>query len=125
MTLYCQSLEESTRFYSEVLDLEVVFQDSNSCVFDLGGVMINLIPRSSANELVAPMDIAEPDSGSASLFTIQVSEVDHLANSLKAKGAKVLNGPINRAWGIRTLTISDPSGYAWEFSAPLLDEPKQ
>lgn len=125
MTLYCQSLEESTKFYSEVLDLEVLFQDSNSCVFDLGGVMINLIPRASANELVAPMDIAEPDSGSASLFTIQVSEVDHLANSLKAKGAKVLNGPINRAWGIRTLTISDPSGYAWEFSAPLLDEPKQ
>jgi uncharacterized glyoxalase superfamily protein PhnB len=125
MTLYCQSLEESTKFYSEVLDLEVLFQDSNSCVFDLGGVMINLIHRASANELVAPMDIAEPDSGSASLFTIQVSEVDHLANSLKAKGAKVLNGPINRAWGIRTLTISDPSGYAWEFSAPLLDEPKQ
>ena len=125
ITLYCQSLEESIQFYDQVLELESVFSDETSCVFKLGDVMINLIARHGASELVAPMKVAEPNGGSTSLFTINVAEVDDLAKNLLAKGARVLNGPMDRAWGIRTLTISDPSGYAWEFSAPLLDQPEQ
>lgn len=119
ITLYCQDLTKSKDFYKNILELPIVFEDGNSCVFQLGSQMINLIPMASAPELVEPMPIAEPGAGSSFLLTIQVAEVDELATSMKARGARILNGPMDRAWGIRTLTISDPSGYAWEFSAPL------
>ena len=119
ITLYCKDLDQSIEFYRELMELEVVYQDAGSCVFGLGGTVLNLIPTKSAPELVSPMPIADTSAASSNLFTIQVPEVDQLAEKLIGKGANVLNGPMDRSWGIRTLTIADPSGYTWEFSAPL------
>lgn len=119
ITLYCKDLDASIEFYRELIELEIVYQDADSCVFGLGGTVLNLIPTKNAPELVAPLPIADTNLANGNLFTIQVPEVDLLAEKLISKGANVLNGPMDRAWGIRTLTIADPSGYTWEFSAPL------
>ncbi|MCF8528719.1 MAG: VOC family protein [Aquiluna sp.] len=119
ITLYCKDLGASIEFYRELMELEIVYQDAGSCVFGLGGTVLNLIPTKSAPELVSPMLIADTSAASSSLFTIQVPEVDLLAEKLTSKGVTILNGPMDRSWGIRTLTIADPSGYTWEFSAPL------
>ena len=119
ITLYCKDLDQSIEFYRELMELEVVYQDAGSCVFGLGGTVFYLIPTKSAPELVAPMPISDTALASGNLFTIQVPEVDLLAEKLTNKGLNILNGPMDRSWGIRTLTIADPSGYTWEFSAPL------
>jgi lactoylglutathione lyase len=32
-----------------------------------------------------------------------------------------LNGPMDRAWGVRTASFTDPGGHIWEFAQQLSD----
>jgi uncharacterized glyoxalase superfamily protein PhnB len=51
-------------------------------------------------------------------FTVGVEDVDAQVATLAAAGIPVLNGPMDRPWGIRTAAIADPSGHTWEFATP-------
>jgi catechol 2,3-dioxygenase-like lactoylglutathione lyase family enzyme len=31
----------------------------------------------------------------------------------------LLNGPVNRAWGVRTASFTDPGGHVWEIAQDL------
>jgi catechol 2,3-dioxygenase-like lactoylglutathione lyase family enzyme len=35
---------------------------------------------------------------------------------LPARGVELLNGPIDRLWGIRTASFHDPAGHLWEIA---------
>jgi lactoylglutathione lyase len=35
---------------------------------------------------------------------------------LKSRGVALLNGPIDRPWGMRTASFRDPDGYIWEIA---------
>ena len=35
------------------------------------------------------------------------------------KGVVLLNGPMDRPWGIRTASFCDPDGHIWEIAAQL------
>ena len=52
-------------------------------------------------------------------FTVGVEDVDAQVAALVAAGIAVLNGPIDRPWGIRTAAVADPAGHVWEFAAPI------
>ncbi|HET7375689.1 MAG TPA: VOC family protein, partial [Anaerolineae bacterium] len=45
-----------------------------------------------------------------------VDDVDAMCDKLIARGVKLLNGPMNRPWGIRTTSFMDPSGTIWEIA---------
>jgi uncharacterized glyoxalase superfamily protein PhnB len=49
-------------------------------------------------------------------FTIDVDDVDATAANLQGRGVKLLNGPMDRPWGIRTASFQDPAGHIWEFA---------
>ena len=49
-------------------------------------------------------------------FTITVDDVDAMCAELAARGVKLLNGPMDRPWGIRTASFSDPGGHIWEIA---------
>lgn len=34
----------------------------------------------------------------------------------RALGIDLVNGPIDRPWGIRTALFADPDGHLWEFA---------
>lgn len=48
-----------------------------------------------------------------------LDDVDAAAAQLAGRGMKFLNGPMNRWWGIRTVSFADPSGHIWELAGPI------
>ncbi len=78
--------------------------------------MINLLKISAADELIAPSTIASSEAGSRNVFTIQVEDVDARCEQLTAHGVALLNGPMDRPWGIRTASFMDPAGHIWEIA---------
>ncbi len=49
-------------------------------------------------------------------FTITVDDVDATCAELTARGVELINGPMNRPWGIRTACFADPAGNIWEIA---------
>jgi lactoylglutathione lyase len=118
ITLFVEDLDEARRFYQDVFELPVVFEDDDSAVFRFGGTMVNLLRTTAAPELIAPAPVAPPDAGARVQFTIEVDDVDALAARLTGRGVELLNGPMDRPWGIRTASFRDPGGHIWEIAQP-------
>ena len=119
ITLFTEDLAEAKRFYQDVFGLPLEWEDPDSAVFRFGNVGINLLATSAADELIAPAAVASPDAGSRLQFTIEVDDVDATCAELASRGVKLLNGPMNRPWGIRTASFTDPGGHIWEVAGPL------
>jgi catechol 2,3-dioxygenase-like lactoylglutathione lyase family enzyme len=114
ITLFVEDLAAAKRFYSDVFQLPVFFEDENSTVFRFGDTLVNLLDASEAPALVAPATVATPDAGVRFQFTLGADDVDALADELKSRGVELLNGPMDRPWGIRTASFRDPGGHIWE-----------
>ena len=116
ITLFVEDLESTKEFYGKVFGLPVVFEDNNSTVFKFGDTLVNLLKITEAKELVEPAKVANREAGSRFVFTITVDDVDAMCAELTARGVKLLNGPMDRPWGIRTASFVDPGGYIWEIA---------
>ena len=116
VTLFTEDLAATKQFYLDVFGLPIVFEDADSVAFDFGNTLINLLKVTEAPELIAPATVATPDAGARAQFTITVDDVDALCAELTARGVTLLNGPIDRPWGIRTATFQDPAGNVWEIA---------
>jgi catechol 2,3-dioxygenase-like lactoylglutathione lyase family enzyme len=119
VTLFVEDLDRARQFYRETFGLPVIFEDPNSAVFRFGSTLINLLQVTAAPELIAPAPVARPDSGSRFQFTIDVPDVDALCADLERRGVELLNGPMNRPWGIRTASFRDPGGHIWEIASRI------
>ncbi|WP_405015005.1 VOC family protein [Kitasatospora sp. NBC_01539] len=118
VTLFVEDLAKAKEFYREVFELPVHFEDENSAVFLFGGTMVNLLTVTSAPGLVAPAPVASPDQGVRAQFTLGVADVDEVCGHLAERGVGLLNGPVDRPWGVRTASFRDPGGHIWEIAAP-------
>jgi catechol 2,3-dioxygenase-like lactoylglutathione lyase family enzyme len=116
ITLFVEDLDETKRFYERVFDLPVYFEDPNSAVFRFGDTLINLLRITEAPGLIGPATVASHASGSRFQFTISVKDVDATCAALERLGVELLNGPIDRPWGIRTASFTDPAGHIWEIA---------
>jgi uncharacterized glyoxalase superfamily protein PhnB len=96
--------------------LPIVFEDPNSEVFRFGSTLVNLLDQSAASELVEPATVAGAGSGSRTVFTIKVNDVDATCAMLAERGVTLLNGPMDRPWGVRTASFFDPGGHIWEIA---------
>ena len=116
VTIFAENLAEMGEFYDRVFELPRVFEGETSIVYRFEKTMINIIDIGGAPELIEPAPVAGPSSGARSMFTVRVDDVDALYEKLTAKGVAFLNGPIDREWGPRTATFSDPAGHMWEIA---------
>lgn len=116
ITLFVEDLGAAKQFYEKVFGLPIVFEDADSAVFKIGTTLINLLKSTAAIELIAPAAVASREAGSRHVFTIEVDDVDAMCAELTARGVKLLNGPTDRPWGIRTASFSDPGGHIWEIA---------
>jgi len=116
ITLFVEEVDVAKQFYREVFGLPVVFEDENSAVFDFGNTMINLLKTTEAHELIHPAAVATREAGSRMQFTIKVDDVDAMCAELAARGVELLNGPMDRPWGVRTACFRDPGGHIWEIA---------
>ncbi len=116
ITLFVEDLAAAKQFYLKVFGLPVEFEDDDSAVFKFGNTLINLLKITAAGELIEPATVARRAAGSRVVFTINVDDVDAMCAELTARGVELLNGPIDRPWGIRTASFSDPGGHIWEIA---------
>ena len=116
VTLFVEDLSAAKEFYARVFDLPIAYEDENSAVFKFGATMINLLNVTEAPDLVNPAQVAGQDAGVRAVFTLQVDDVDAMCRELAARGVVLLNGPMDRPWGIRTASFADPGGHIWEIA---------
>jgi catechol 2,3-dioxygenase-like lactoylglutathione lyase family enzyme len=116
ITLFVEDLPGAKEFYGKVFGLPVFYEDDNSAVFKFESTLINLLKITEADELIRPAKVASQAAGSRFVFTITVDDVDSMCAELTARGVNLLNGPMDRPWGIRTASFMDPAGHIWEIA---------
>jgi lactoylglutathione lyase len=119
ITLFVEDPQRSKTFYESVFGLRAIYEDENSAVIKFENTIINLLAFSEAPELIAPATVAELRSGSSFQFTIWVDNTDAACAELATRGVTLLNGPVDREWGVRTATFTDPDGHIWELAQQL------
>lgn len=116
ITLFVEDVDEAKRFYGEVFGLPVTFEDEHSAVFAFGETLVNLLSATEAPELVEPARVATREDGVRFQFTLAVDDVDATCEELRRRAVELLNGPVDRPWGIRTASFRDPAGHVWEIA---------
>jgi catechol 2,3-dioxygenase-like lactoylglutathione lyase family enzyme len=117
--LFVADLQRSKSFYQDVFDVPVVYEDGNSAVFGFEHTIINLLSIAAADDLIKPGAVASREAGSRFQLTIWVDDADAVCAELHASGVVLLNGPMNREWGMRTASFTDPDGHIWEIAQEL------
>ena len=82
-------------------------------------MIVNLLVTGAAHELIEPAAVAGSEAGSRFQLTIWVDDADAVAAELATRGVSLLNGPIDREWGLRTASFADPDGHIWEVASKL------
>ena len=116
ITLFVDDVAAAKEFYARAFALPVHWEDEVSAVFNFGNTLVNLLQESEAPELIAPATVAPRSAGSRVQFTIDVDDVDAAAAEFVSRGVELLNGPMDRPWGIRTAAFADPAGHIWEIA---------
>jgi catechol 2,3-dioxygenase-like lactoylglutathione lyase family enzyme len=117
ITMFVADPQRSKEFYERVFDVPVAFEDANSAAFNFKHVIVNLLNVSQAPGLIGPAEVAT--SGSRMQLTIWVDETDAVVARLAENGVELLNGPIDRPWGVRTAAFADPDGHVWEVAQQI------
>lgn len=79
----------------------------------------NLPESPAAGSLIEPAAVASTETGSRLPLTLEVENVNATCGELTDRGVELLNGPINREWGIRMASFRDPGAHIWEIAEPL------
>jgi lactoylglutathione lyase len=121
ITLFVEDVAASRAFYQRVFDLEPFDAGETNVGFKLTDQYFFLTVSSNAPEMIAPLAAGAAGNGPRHVFAIIVEDVDAVAAELKDKGVALVNGPEDRAWGMRTLNFADPDGYVWEIASELAE----
>ena len=119
ITLFVEDPQRSKAFYEKVFEVPVLFEDENSVAFQFENTIINLLATPAAHELIAPGAVGGPDVGARVQFTIWVEDANAVIAELSNRGVELLNGPLDREWGMRTAAFTDPDGHVWEVAQNL------
>ena len=82
-------------------------------------MVVNMLCVPAAHELIAPAPVGDAGVPRRFQLTIWVQDTDAVCEQLAANGVELVNGPIDRAWGLRTAAFADPDGHIWEVAAPV------
>jgi len=117
ITLFVADPQRSKEFYERAFGVPTVFEDANSAIVKFDNLMVNLLEQSHAPELIVPAPVET--RGSRFMPTIFVADVDAVCSGLAGRGVELLNGPLDRPWGMRTAAFADPDGHVWEVAQEL------
>ena len=116
ITMFVEDPRRSKEFYERVFDLEAVYEDAAAVAFKFEHTIVNLLQTPAARSLIEPAVVAPPGGGSSFQLTIWVDDADAACAELATRGVELLNGPIDREWGMRTACFADPDGHVWEIA---------
>jgi lactoylglutathione lyase len=121
--LFVADLERSTAFYRDVIGLPFKLQGDGYVEFATDGTRFGLYDRNRLDELTG-QDATAPGRPGGEVVLL-VGDVDAEAERLRAAGAAILKGPLDRPWGHRTLHVEDPDGFVVELAEEIPRQPAQ
>jgi lactoylglutathione lyase len=119
ITLFVEDPKRSKSFYADVFGASMIFEDTDSAALKFENLILNVLRASEAGELIHPAAVAGHEAGARCQLTIWVKDADAACSELEARGVKLLNGPMDRQWGVRTAAFADPDGHIWEIAQQL------
>jgi catechol 2,3-dioxygenase-like lactoylglutathione lyase family enzyme len=119
ITLFVEDPRRSQSFYEQVFVLPVIWEDEDSAAFRFENTIVKLLKMAAARELIEPGSVASREAGSRFQLTIWVDDADAVSAELAGHGVELLNGPMDREWGVRTASFTDPDGHIWEIAQKL------
>ncbi len=119
ITLFVDDPQRSKAFYEGVFGVPVIYEDDDAATFEFENTIVNLLRTPAARDLIAPGVVAGREAGSRFQLTIWVDDADAACAELATHGVSLLNGPIDREWGMRTAAFADPDGHIWEIAQEL------
>ena len=119
ISLFVEDVAEAKSFYQDVFGVPVVYEDEVSAALTFDNVIINLLKETEASILVGPGPVGERDAGARHQVSIWVEDVDAVCAHLRERGVNLLLGPVDRPWGMRVATFTDPAGHSWEVAQAL------
>jgi lactoylglutathione lyase len=121
--LFVADLERSVGFYRDVIGLPFKLWGDGYVEFATAGTRFGLYDRNRLGELTGQG--AEPPGRPGGEVVFLVGDVDAEAARLRAAGVRVLKGPVDRAWGHRTVHLEDPDGFVVELAEEIPRRPSQ
>src|SRR3954468_18877039 len=119
ITVFVEDPQRSKAFYEKVFDAAAVYEDDSSVAFKFENTIVNLLARREAPGLIEPAPVAGAGAGSSFQLTVWVDDADAVCAELVGRGVELLNGPLDREWGMRTAASADPDGHVWEVEQEL------
>jgi catechol 2,3-dioxygenase-like lactoylglutathione lyase family enzyme len=115
-TVLVSDAERSSRWYQDVLGFVDVFTMRGPTGAPL---LAHLRWCRFGDVLLAPARAAvEEPRGRGILLNFSADDVDALAERIRAAGVAIDEGPVDRPWNTRDVTVRDPDGYRLNFTAP-------
>jgi catechol 2,3-dioxygenase-like lactoylglutathione lyase family enzyme len=122
--LYVDNLDRAVRFYTDVMELKPLYQDSRMCAFNVGGKSVLLIfPRGGSLETVhMPGGTIPPHDGTGPLHIAFAIPKDHLAEweARLAQHNIAIEGRTQWKRGGESIYFRDPDSHLLELATPGL-----
>ena len=119
ITLFVEDPQRSKSFYLDVFEAPAIYEDEDAAAFRFENMIVNLLKIPAARDLIDPGAVAGREAGSRFQLTIWVEDADAVSAELERRGVELLNGPMDRDWGVRTASFTDPDGHIWEIAQEL------
>ena len=119
ISLFVEDVQTAKSFYEAIFGVEVVFEDETSVCVKFDQLFVNLLLSSSAEQQVEPAPVAGRD--------VRVALPAQHLDRRRRRGVRcpagarreLLTGPVDRPWGMRVATFTDPDGHSWEIAQGL------
>ena len=121
--LFVEDLERSLAFYRDVIGVPFRLEGDGYLEFATQGAKLGLYDRNRLGELTGQEPDPPRHPGGEVVFLVE--DVDDEAARLRAAGATILSGPVDRPWGHRTLHVLDPDGFVVELAEEIPRQPSQ
>jgi lactoylglutathione lyase len=121
--LFVADLERSVAFYRDVLGVPFKLQGDGYVEFATQGARFGLYDRNRLGELTGQGASRPVEPAGEVVFLVE--DVDAEAERLRAAGATILMGPVDRPWGHRTLHVEDPDGFVVELAVEIPRQPSE
>ncbi|MGF2614251.1 VOC family protein [Rossellomorea vietnamensis] len=117
--LYVESLENTIRFYRDLLGLKVKMEAGTYIELETGGTTLSFNTRESGREITGLPIPDEKRREQTFEIGLVTEDVRGTVEKLRSEGVAVLLEPTEKPWGQVVAYVEDPDGHYIEICTPL------